>query len=158
MRKRFTDSAKPATPREPNSAWLALEPLATIEITSENTAYPIESVFGMGGGPGWRAAAPGAQTIRILFDSPQRLRRIWLRFDESEVERTQEFTLRYAKEAGVAGIEIVRQQWHFSPGGSTSETEDYHVDLPNVSMLELSLDPDQGRGSAVASLVEWRLA
>ena len=42
----------------------------------------------------------------------------------------------------LADIEIVRQQWHFSPGGSTFETEDYQVDLPGLSVLELSLDPD----------------
>lgn len=81
-----------------------------------------------------------------------------MRFSETQIERTQEFTLRYAEQGKVADREIVRQQWSFSPSGSTSETEKYQVNLPKVSVLELSLDPDQGRGQAVASLAEFRLA
>src|SRR5216683_4863102 len=73
-------------------------------------------------------------------------------------ERTQEFTLCYRGLGGSAVKEIVRQQWNFSPAGSTSETEDYQVDLHRVSMLELWLEPDQGHGLALAGLAEWRLA
>jgi hypothetical protein len=158
MRKHLLDSTTVDEPQESGLAWLAVDQLATIEISSEDAAYPIESVFQAGGGNGWRAAAPGTQLIRLLFDSPQPLGSIWLRFSESQVERTQEFTLRYAEQGRVADREIVRQQWSFSPSGSTSETEKYKVDLPKVSVLELSLDPDQGRGEAFASVAEWRLA
>ena len=51
-------------------------------------------------------------------------KRIWLRFVETATERTQEFTLRYRELGGSAVKEIVRQQWNFSPAGSTAETED----------------------------------
>jgi hypothetical protein len=156
MRKHLLDSATIDQPQD-SSFWISVDRLASVEISSEDAAYPIESVFQAGGGNGWRAAAPGKQLIRLLFDSPQPLRWIWLRFSESK-ERTQEFTLRYAEQGRVADREIVRQQWSFGPSGSTSETEKYQVDLPKVSVLELSLDPDQGRGEAVASLAEWRLA
>jgi len=37
--------------------------------------------------------------------------------------------------------EIVRQQWTFSPLGSTSEVEDYQVELKNLCFLELTLKP-----------------
>jgi len=40
---------------------------------------------------GWRAADSGTQTIRLIFDEPQKLTRISLVFEESETERTQEF-------------------------------------------------------------------
>ena len=33
--------------------------------------------------------------------------------------------------------EVVRQQWNFSPDGSTAESEDYAIDLKRVSILEL---------------------
>jgi outer membrane receptor protein involved in Fe transport len=36
---------------------------------------------------------------------------------------------------------IVRQQWNFSPAGSTTEIEDYAVDLDGVSVLELAIQP-----------------
>jgi hypothetical protein len=53
--------------------------------------------------------------------------------------------------------EAIRQQWNFSPNGSTTETEDYVVDLQAVSILELTIDPDRGAGEAVATLADWRL-
>jgi hypothetical protein len=53
--------------------------------------------------------------------------------------------------------EIVRQQWNFSPDGSTSETEDYRVDLHGVSVMELNINPDVRSPYAIASLSEWRV-
>ncbi len=157
MRKRISGSSSQGAPSVSES-WLDLEQLAQVEVTSEDPAAPIESAFHFGQGPGWRAAEPGKQRIRLIFDPPQHLQRIWLRFVETATERTQEFTLRYSQLGGSGVKEIVRQQWNFSPTGSTSETEDYRVDLPQVSMLELWLEPDQRRGVAFAGLAEWRLA
>jgi len=53
--------------------------------------------------------------------------------------------------------EIVRQQWNFSPTGSTTEIEDYFVDLDSVSVLELALRPDLGGRDVVATLASFRL-
>jgi hypothetical protein len=64
-------------------AWLDLDALADVEVTSENAAHPVESALLSGRRAGWRAAAPGRQTIRLLFTRPQRLRRIFLKFVES---------------------------------------------------------------------------
>lgn len=52
---------------------------------------------------------------------------------------------------------MVRQQWSFSPAGSTAESETYHVDLRDVRMLELMIKPDLSDPEAVASLREWRI-
>ena len=38
-------------------------------------------------------------------------------------------------------MEVVRQQWNFSPAGSTTEAEHYFIDLDSVSVLELALRP-----------------
>jgi hypothetical protein len=65
------------------------------------------------------------QVIRVLFDQPRQLRRIWLHFAESAIKRTQEFVLRWGTTAGQPTREVIRQQWTFNPGGSTHETEDY---------------------------------
>jgi hypothetical protein len=100
---------------------------------------------------GWRAAEPGAQTIRLIFDEPQRLRRISVVFEESETKRTQEFTLRWSPDRGGSFLEIVRQQWNFSSPDATRETEEYNVDLSNVALLDLIIDPDKGNGKAKAS-------
>jgi hypothetical protein len=142
----------------PDEEWLNLEALAEVEITSEDAAHPIESALLSGRGPGWRAAGPGKQTIRLFFADPQRLRRIWLSFVESTAERTQEYALRWSPDGGRSFREIVRQQWNFSPQGATGETEDHRVDLSGVTVLELSIVPNTSGGDARASLARLRLA
>jgi uncharacterized protein (DUF736 family) len=149
---------KRAVESGPNSQpeWLDLEGISAVEVTSEDPNFPIESAFA-GEGRGWRAADKGKQVIRIVFDRPTRLQRIRLEFFDAEAERTQEFTLRWAR-TGEALSEIVRQQWNFSPLSSTSEVEDYRVDLDRVSVLELTLKPDLQPNCGLASLAAWRLA
>ena len=157
MRKRIIPTGQ-ADPSPPDDDWLNPERLAQMELTSEEAAYPIESALLPGGGSGWRAAGPGEQTIRLLFEQPQRLRRIWLQFVEPVTERTQEYVLRWSPDGGQSYREIVRQQWNFSPQGATSETEDHRVDLSGVTALELRIVPDISGGSARASLGQLRLA
>jgi hypothetical protein len=132
--------------------------LADVEITSEDATHPIESALLPGVHSGWRAGEPGKQTIRLLFAHPQRLRRIRLNFVESAAKRTQEYVLRWSPDGGQSFREIVRQQWNFSPQGATSETEDHHVELSGVTVLELSINPDMSDQSAFASLAQLRIA
>lgn len=132
--------------------------LGIVEITSEDQAYPIEFALQLGHRRGWRAAEPGPQVIRLLFDQPQKLSRIWLVFEETEVERRQEFVLKWSPDHGQSFREIVRQQWNFSPPGTIRETEDYAVELCDVTILELRIWPDQSGGDARASLASLCLA
>ena len=148
MRKRIIAPVQQET-RSADEDWLNLEGLAEVEITSEDAAHPIESALLPGRASGWRAAEPGEQTIRLLFAHPQRLRRIWLNFVEPLTERTQEYVLRWSPDGGQSFREIVRQQWNFSPQGATRETEDHHVELSAVTVLELSIVPDTSGGNAV---------
>ena len=158
MRKQIIthDSQDPSTV-EPD--WLDLEPIAQIEVTSEEAAHPIESALIPDTGLGWRAADSGKQTIRLLFDVPQRIRRIRLMFDEQMGgARTQEFVLSWSPGGEQHYREIVRQQYNFSPPDVTSEVEDYVVDLNGVAALELVIIPDISGGQACASLAQLRLA
>ncbi|MDT3777543.1 carbohydrate-binding protein [Nitrospira sp. MA-1] len=156
MRKKIIGQVQQGT--EPPGDWLNVEELAEVEITSEDAAYPIEAALVSGGTTGWRAAGLGKQTIRLLFASPQPLQRIWLDFVETRIGRTQEYVLRWSPDGGQSFREIVRQQWNFSPEGATRQTEDHHVDLPAVTVLELSIIPDTSGGPALASLSQLRLA
>jgi hypothetical protein len=145
----------------PPDEWLDLERLARVELTSEDPRYPIEDAFVPGRGRGWVAGGPGLQVVRLVFDQPQHIHRIWLHFAERAVVRTQEFVLRWGIADGQPAREVVRQQWVFSPTGSTHETEDYRVDLPDVTVLELAISPDiSGRDADAfrASLAEMRVA
>jgi hypothetical protein len=114
--------------------------------------YSVESALVAGGTRGWRAADSGSQTIRLIFDQPQRLTRIALAFEETETERTQEFVLRWSGNGGRSFREIVRQQWNFSPPNTIHEVEEFQVALSGVAVLELIIVPDISRGSAPASL------
>jgi hypothetical protein len=106
-----------------DKGWLDLEQIATVEVTSEDPRFPVEYAFGSDDGPGWRASEPGEQQIRIIFDQPASVHHIELRFHEADSKRTQEFVLRWSPESGGSATEIVRQQWNFSPTGSTTEIE-----------------------------------
>lgn len=155
MRKRIVNqSPQPVSSADQN--WLDLEQKAQVELSSEDAANPIEGA--LTAGAGWRAAQAGEQTIRILFDEPQLIRRIHLQFHEEERERTQEFVLRWSADGGQSYREIVRQQYHFSPPDTIDEFEDYTVELEGVTALELRIVPDISGGESRASLAQLRLA
>ena len=157
MRKRLiTPSAERIRPSD--ESWLDVERAAVVEFTSEDKDYPVESAFAAEEARGWRAAAPGTQTIRLVFDQPQRLRRISLVFEEDETPRTQEFLLQWSPDTGKSCREIVRQQWTFSPPETIREVEEYQVELSNVSVLELVIRPNIGGGTARASVKNFRLS
>jgi hypothetical protein len=160
MRKQIINVSKASESKAPGTSeeWLNLEEIARVDVSSEDPGYPIESAFQPGETPGWRAAQPGEQTIRLIFDQPKALRRIWLHFFEPQVERTQQFTLRWSDSQTGSFREIVRQQWNFNPRTSTTEVEDHKVDLPGVAVLELVIDPDLGKGRAFAAMTAWRVA
>jgi hypothetical protein len=159
MRKRVISPAPaPGELAGPEPEWLDVEQLAQVEVTSEDTAHPIESALVPGGGSGWRAARSGEQTIRLVFDRPQRLSRVWLLFIEPDVARTQEFVLRWSPDGGRSFREILRQQWNFGPPETIREAEDYRVELSGVTVLELAIVPDKSGGPARASLAQWHLA
>jgi len=141
-----------------DEVWLDLDKIAQVAVTSEDSNCPVESAFLAGASSGWRAGGKGEQTIRLIFDPPQRIRRIWLRFVETKTERTQEFSLRWRRKKDGLEREIVRQQWNFSPVGSTTEVEDYQVELDGVSSLELIVNPDIRQRDTIATLAEWRIA
>ena len=155
MRKRIIKTFVSKPTEQP---WLDLEKIASVQMTSEDAAFPIESALSLEGKQGWRAAEPGVQTIRLLFDQPQRLRRISLVFVETEIQRTQEFSLRWSPDWGDSFQEIVRQQWNFSSPDATREIENYEVQLSNVTLLDMTVNPDNGNRTSRASLLSWRVA
>jgi hypothetical protein len=157
MRKRVLGSTQLPSDAADDHEWLELQDLAEVEVTSEADGYPIETVFNFGVRPGWRTASPGRQRIRLVFDQPQSIRRMRLQFNESDVARSQEFTVRWSGRPDEPLKKVVRLQWNFSPNGSTAESEDYAIDLKRVSILELTIDPDRGAGEALAKLAGWRL-
>ena len=130
MRKRIV-TPTPATAHA-REDWLDLERAATVEVTSEDKEFPIDSSLSIEPSRGWRAAQPGTQTIRLVFDGPQELKRISLVFEEDE-------------------------KWNFSAPTSTREIEDYRVELSEVTLFELTIVPNISGGVARASLKSLRV-
>ena len=157
MRKRIINKI-PSQSIDAEKKWLDIDRLAVVEVSSEDKRFPIESALLPGHVSGWRASEPGVQIIRLIFDNPQRLRHIRLCFEETVVERTQEYILRWSPDGGQSYREIVRQQWNFSPAGATCEDEEYQAELPAVTILELIINPDITEKNAFASIKDLRVA
>ena len=83
-----------------DKGWLDLDRIAVVEVTSEDKDYLVEAALVAEATRGWRSAHYGTQTIRLIFDEPQRLSRISLVFEEIETTRTQEFVLRWSGDGG----------------------------------------------------------
>jgi hypothetical protein len=159
MRKSVISNGGPAA-KASQKDWKDLNRIARAEMTSEDAQFPIENAFGRGEANGWRAATTGKQVIRLMFDEPQMIRRIHLHFVERESERSQEFALFAGWEGEMR--EVLRQQWTFSPHGSTEEIEDFAVELDGIRTLELRIDPDRSHdpksSKTFASLQEMKVA
>ena len=84
---------------------------------------------------------PGTQTIRLLFDRPQVIHLVRLVFKEEELVRTQEFVLRWLPAGSESWVDLVRQQWNFSPPNTTEECEEFRFELSSATALELSINP-----------------
>ena len=157
MRKQIINqNSQAASPG--GQVWLDVTNMALVEISSEEAAHPIEAALTPRDGPGWRAAQAGEQTIRLVFDEPQKIKRIQLVFLEEQQGRTQEFVLRWSSDAAQSYRDVVRQQYNFSPPEMTREFEDYRVELNGVTTLELKIIPNISGGDARASVAQLLIA
>jgi hypothetical protein len=159
MRKSIVSPSAVATPPI-SELWRDLERIARVEISSEDDQFPIEHALGKKETTGWRAAGIGPQLIRLHFDEPMNIKRLRLHFVDKTAERSQEFAV-FAG-SGSELKEVVRQQWTFSPYGSTEEIEDYTVNLSGITTLEVRIDPDRShdpkQSKEYASLQSLKLA
>lgn len=148
---------RPATAPAAGENWRDLNEDVEVELTSEHPDWPIEgALLHQQDTTGWRADGPGPQSICLAWPAPVSIRRIRVVFEEHSQARTQEFVIRAATSEGVR--EIVRQQFTFSPPGTTVQREEYSTNLDGVRRLELAIVPAIDGGSAIATLREWRLA
>jgi hypothetical protein len=158
MRKQILKS-NPATsvslPGELNVA-----ALATVAVTSETADHPVENAFDSRGGPGgsrWIAETPGEQTLLLAFDAPQTLRQVSLEVEENREHRTQELQLAVSRDGGNTYHEVLRQEFNFSPSGTTFQHEEWTVAAQGVTHLRLCVKPDKGGKPCQASLTTLSL-
>jgi hypothetical protein len=135
--------------------------VATVQVTSEQTDHPIDHIFDNRRGPGgsrWVADGPGEQTVILVFDRPQTIRRVGLEVEELEVQRTQELSVSLSSDGGRTYRELVRQEFTFSPPGTGFEREDWSVPAVAATHLRLDIKPDKGGRVGRATLTSLALA
>src|ERR1700730_13855808 len=92
--------------------WLDLEKVATVEITSEDPKFPIESALATREGPGWRAAERGQQVIRLRSAQGKLI--------ASLMAALAEFERDLLRERVRSGIAAARKRAWYSAGGPAS--------------------------------------
>jgi len=134
--------------------------VATVQVTSESPDHPIDLAFDDHRGPGgthWIAGEPGEQTVVLAFDAPQTIRTILLEIEEPEVPRTQDLQLSLSCDGGGTYQELLRQEFNFSPDGTTFEREKWTVSAQAVTHLRLVIKPDKGGKSCLGTLTSFAL-
>jgi hypothetical protein len=153
LRKHIVKAAPSLAVPEPGE--IDIVATATVLVTSEDPAHPIEHVFDHQRGPGgsrWVASEPGEQTLILAFDTPQTLHQIIVEVEEPDVSRTQELRLSMSHDGGQTYREWRRQDYTFSPPVTTFEREAWVVRAEGVTHLHLWLKPDKGGKPCQATL------
>ena len=139
---------------------ISIPDVATVQVTSEEADHPIDNAFDHNRGPGgsrWIADGPGEQTVILLFDSPQTIRKIGVEVEELAVSRTQELSVSVSSDGGRTYRELVRQEFNFSPGTSF-ERELWSAPEGAVTHLRLEIKPEKGGRVGRATLTALMLA
>jgi len=157
LRKHIISNASQATATE-----TALTPdgmhvpaLATVLVTSESPDHPVDYLFDGHDGPGgtrWIASADGEQTLIVAFDTPQTIREVALETEEPSASRTQVLTLSLSQDGGQTYREVLRQEFNFSPPGTTFERERWSVPAARVTHLRVAIQPHKGGAPCRATL------
>ncbi len=148
--------------KSPSSATSTLTPggldvgsIATVLVTSELPGHPVENAFDGNGGPGgtrWVSETGGEQTFTLAFDAPQNIRTVGLEIEETGESRTQELQLAVSHDGEKTYRELLRQEFHFAPGGSTFEREEWTINQEGVTHLRLQIKPEKGGRPSRASI------
>jgi len=135
--------------------------VATVQVSSEQSDHPIDNVFDRSHGPGgsrWIADGSGEQTLILVFDYPQTIRKVGLEVEELSVNRTQELSVSVSSDGGRTYRELVRQEFTFSPPSTGFEREVWSVAAEGVTHLRLDIKPDKGGRVGQATLTSLTLA
>jgi hypothetical protein len=134
--------------------------VATVLVTSEDAEHPVDQAFDGLSGPGstrWVAGESGEQSVILAFDAPQTIHRVAFEVEEVEVARTQELDLSISCDGGQTYRELVRQEYNFSPPGTTYEREDWTFSAEGVTHLRLRIKPDKGGKPCRATITSMAL-
>jgi hypothetical protein len=96
--------------------------------------------------------------IEIRFHHRTPVRRLRVVSSEVKESRTQEMTVWVSLRGGERHLEVLRQQFNFSPNGATEEVENCTLQLEDVSTIQLRIVPSIDGRPVVARVSELRVA
>ena len=102
------------------------------------------------------ARADTIEHIVLEFDRPQTISRLVYEVEEATRERTQEVRVEVSEDGARTYRQILVQEYNFSPGGATYQSEEQRLDLDRVTHLRLTIVPNKN-GSGTATLTTLRL-
>ena len=155
MLRKLIIKPHPATP-DTTTGEIDIASVATVQVTSESPEHPIDHVFDEHRGPGgtrWIAGEPGEQTVILAFDTPQddQPDLSWKSRSRKSLARRNS-SLSFSCDGGRTYRELLRQEYNFSPAGTTFEREDWAVSAQGVTHLRLVIKPDKGGKPCRATL------
>jgi hypothetical protein len=158
IRKQIVPTLGEASGLEPSG--IVVAEVAEVFVTSEAPEHPVDHIFDARRGQGgtrWMAAVPGDQTLILAFEPPQSMRKIVLEVEESGVDRTQEVTIALSQDGGQTYRELLRQEYTFSPSGTTFEREDWVIHAADITHLRIWIRPDKGGKPTFATITSLRI-
>jgi hypothetical protein len=134
---------------------ISIADTATVLVTSELPDHPIDHICDGQEGPGstrWIAEQSGDQTIVLAFDTARNIDMVSLEIEEKDLSRTQELTLATSRDGGQTYREVLRQEFNFSPSGTTFEHEEWRLAAEGITNLRVWIRPDKGGKPCRASM------
>ncbi len=135
---------------------------AEIVIESESSENPIDNIVDGSSGRGstkWIAGVSGTQSIIFNFDNPQNITEITYEIEETIDTRTQEILIEKRSSSEQNYMDVIRQEYNFSPNGSVFQREIITRDIPQTISIKMTIKPDKGNTSFTAKLnnIEFKL-
>ncbi len=152
---------KPSRDPAPLEGEIPIADVATVQVTSEQADHPIDHAFDRSRGPGgsrWVAGAPGEQSVTLLFDSPQTIRRIAVEVEELAVGRTQELALSVSSDGGRPIESSSGRSSTSAHRARASSASSGRSPSDAVTHLRLDIKPDKGGRVGLASLTSLSVA
>jgi hypothetical protein len=142
----------------PTKGTLDLAEIACVEVTSEQSVFPIDNVFDGQSGPGgscWVAATPGEQIVALAFRSPQDVTAIVVESEERGVSRTQRVELAFWGEDGNEHVEGLVHTFRFAPYGPSFHRGAWAIGA-SVTRIQLRITPEPHDGPVTLTSIVVR--
>lgn len=137
------------------NAGLDLPALAAVQVSSEQSLFPVDNVFDQQRGPGgscWIADQSGEQLLVLAFRAPTIISRVVVESEHHGGLTRQTIDLAVSHE-GKALLELGTRAFTFRPYGPSFQTETWELPKDPVTELRFRITPGAGGRACLTSIV-----